>query len=68
MGQKNFYNSLYQPQHVDKQIEDVFDGELQFGVSRVPIQASLPLNGDMNMEHFEHWGGPVPIQPRVPEI
>ena len=58
------YNALYRPQHVDKQMKDVFNGELQFGIGRVPNHASVPLNGDMSLEQFEHCSARVPIQPR----
>ena len=45
-------------------MKHVFNGELQFGIGRVPNHASVPLNGDMSLEQFEHCSARVPIQPR----
>ena len=61
----NLYNTSCRPQHVDKQVEDVTKGELQFGKSRVPDWANVPLNEDMNLEQFEHCSARVAIHPSV---
>ena len=61
----NFYDTLYRPQHVDKQMKVVFIGELQFGRSRVPNGSSVLLNGNTNLKQFWHWSARVPIQLRV---
>ena len=61
----NLYNTLYQSQHVDKQMKDLIIGKLQFGIRRIRNQATVPLNKGMNLVHFEHSSARVPIQPRV---
>ena len=57
----NLYNTSCRPQ----QVEDVTKGELQFGKSRVPNWANVPLKEDMNLEQFEHCSARVPIHPSV---
>ena len=46
-------------------MKDVIDGELHLGKGRVPNQASVPLNGDLKLELFEHCSASVRRQPRV---
>ena len=50
---------------MDKQLKDVFNGDLQFAISCVPNRSSVPLNRLMNLEQFEHCSARVPIQPRA---
>ena len=64
----NFYNTLYRSQHVDKQKKDVINGELQVGITRVPNQASVKLNKDVNLEKLEHCSARVLIQPCVHSV
>ena len=59
--QKNFSNTSYRLQHVDKQMKDVTKGELQFWIGPVPNQASVPLNENMNLELLELCSARVPI-------
>ena len=51
---KNFYKTLYRSQHVDNEMRDVINGQLQFGISRVLNQAIVPLNWEIILEQFQH--------------
>ena len=62
---ENFFNTLYRLQHVDKQIKDVMNGQLQFGINREPNPASVPLNKKLNLEQLQRCSAAVPIQPHV---
>ena len=38
---------------------------MQYGINRVLNQAKVLLNGNINLEQFEHCSARVPIQSRV---
>ena len=63
--QNNFYTTLYQIQHVYKQMQYNSKDELHFETGPVPIWLSVPLNEDRNLYQNEHCIVCVPIQPSV---
>ena len=65
-GWKNtFYNTLYRLQHVYKQMQEVLTGEFLFGIIRLPIWTSVPLNEDTKLKQFGLCIVCVPIQPSL---
>ena len=58
---KYFKNTLYQLQHLDKQVQDNSIDNLHFKVIFVPIWTSVPLNEDRKLEQNEHCIVRAPI-------